>query len=109
VPISQELHDEFEAHVINSCLCPKVMTYFSTGVAEECAKFLDVINSILKENTKLVNENCGQKLDHNLRNLVLSEAGDIMGTCMHSHLLYVVDTTFWQVKITMKTVLHLSP
>ena len=54
------------------------MTYFSTGVAEECAEFLDVINSILKENTKLVNENCGQKLDHNLRNLVLSEAGDIM-------------------------------
>lgn len=78
VKISQELHHDFETHVINSCLCPKIITYFSTGVAEECVEFLDVINLILKKNVKCEGEGCGQKLDHNLSKMVLSEAGDLM-------------------------------
>ena len=76
VEISQELNDEFTNHVLKSCLCPKVMTYFSTGIAEECAEFLDIVNLILKENTEKAE--CEKKLDPKLMESALSEAGDIM-------------------------------
>ena len=59
VQISKELDEEFKNHVLKSCLCPKVMTYFSTGIAEECAEFLDVMNLVLKETTNFEKENCG--------------------------------------------------
>ena len=78
VQISKELDDEFKNHVLKSCLCPKVMTYFSTGIAEECAEFLDIMNLILKETNNSEKENCGKELDPKLGELALSEAGDIM-------------------------------
>merc|ERR1719278_1909102 len=52
------------------------MTYFSTGIAEECAEFLHIINLILKENTE--EAECEKKLDPKLMESALSEAGDIM-------------------------------
>ena len=76
VEISHELNDEFTNHVLKSCLCPKVMTYFSTGIAEECAEFLDVVNLILKEN--IGKEESGNELDPKLGKSAISEAGDIM-------------------------------
>jgi len=76
VEISQELNDEFTDHVQKSCLCPKVMTYFSTGIAEECAEFLDIVNLILRENIEKAER--GNELDPKLGKLAISEAGDIM-------------------------------
>ena len=76
VEISQELNNEFTDHVQKSCLCPKVMTYFSTGIAEECAEFLDIVNLILRENIEKAER--GNELDPKLGKLAISEAGDIM-------------------------------
>ena len=76
--ISQEFHDEFKNHVQNSCLCPKVMTYFSTGIAEECSEFLDVVNLILKERDRIGKEELNDEHNNKLNDLVRSEAGDIM-------------------------------
>jgi len=76
VEISKELNDEFTDHVQKSCLCPKVMTYFSTGIAEECAEFLDIVNLILRENIERAER--GKELDPKLGKLAISEAGDIM-------------------------------
>ena len=71
--ISQELHEVFENHVLNSCVKHDFpSTYFSTGIAEECAEFLDAVNS-----TKFKQYD-GLHFDQNTYNSVISEAGDIL-------------------------------
>ena len=70
---SRDLHNEFENHVIKSCMkCLKNPTYFTTGVAEECAEFLDAVKSTKFE------QNGNVKYDQEAYRLVISESGDLL-------------------------------
>ena len=89
------LHAQFELHVLNTCVRNDFPpTYFSTGIAEECVEFIDVLNKILKgTNSKaptevislVANSHEGKEdsiralgVNQSIYKLALSEAGDIL-------------------------------
>ena len=77
--ISPELHQEFKDHVLSSCVNHDFpSTYFSTGIAEECVEFLDVLNIALNANSRNLYQADKGKLDTVTYGLMISEAGDIL-------------------------------
>ena len=71
--VSRDVHREFENHVIKSCMkCVKNPTYFTTGIAEECAEFLDAVK-LTKFDQKV-----NVQHDRDAYRLVISEAGDLL-------------------------------
>ena len=77
--MNQELHEQFELHVLNTCVRNDYpSTYFSTGIAEECVEFLDLVNKILKGTSRTSEQNIDPKIDESIYNLVKSEAGDLL-------------------------------
>lgn len=99
--IDDKFHEQFKAHFLSSCMRNDFpVTLFSTGLAEECVEFIDVINKILKgatskevieeepntinaHSTMLYDEEKGQimplhQIDQETYELVLGEAGDVL-------------------------------